>query len=160
MNDFILMTDSSCDLPSEMYGELDLHYLPLSFHHNDEVFKNYHDEREISSKSFYDQMRNDKTFKTSAINIEDFTAVIEPFLKDGKDVSYVGFSSALSSTYSAGETAANELKEKYLDRKIYTVDSKCASLGQGLLVYLTAKQKMLGKSIEEIRDFAEDTKLK
>lgn len=160
MNNFVLLTDSSCDLPANMYGELDLHYLPLQFHHNDEVYKNYHDEREISSKEFYDQMREGKTFKTSALNIEDFTVIIEPFLKEGKDVLYVGFSSGLSSTYSASETAANELKEKYPDRKIFTVDSRCASLGQGLLVYLTAKQKMLGKSIEEVRDFAEDTKFK
>lgn len=160
MNDYILLTDSSCDLPAEMYAELDLKYVPLTFHHNDEVYKNYHDERDIRIKDFYEQMRHGKAFKTSALNIQDFASAMEPFLTEGKDILYIGFSSGLSSTYNASETAANELKEKYPDRKIYTVDSKSASLGQGLLVYLAAKQRQLGKSIEEVRDYAEEMKLK
>ena len=160
MNDYILLTDSSCDLPAEMYAELDLKYVPLTFHHNDEVYKNYHDERDIRIKDFYEQMRHGKVFKTSALNIQDFASAMEPFLTEGKDILYIGFSSGLSSTYNASETAANELKEKYPDRKIYTVDSKSASLGQGLLVYLAAKQRQLGKSIEEVRDYAEEMKLK
>jgi DegV family protein with EDD domain len=160
MNDYILLTDSSCDLPAEMYAELDLKYVPLTFHHNDEVYKNYHDERDIRIKDFYEQMRHGKVFKTSALNIQDFASAMEPFLTEGKDILYIGFSSGLSSTYNASETAANELKEKYPDRKIYTVDSKSASLGQGLLVYLAAKQRQLGKSIEEVCDYAEEMKLK
>lgn len=160
MNDYILLTDSSCDLPAEMYAELDLKYVPLTFHHNDEVYKNYHDERDIRIKDFYEQMRHGKVFKTSALNIQDFASAMEPFLTEGKDILYIGFSSGLSSTYNASETAANELKEKYPDRKIYTVDSKSASLGQGLLVYLAARQRQLGKSIEEVRDYAEEMKLK
>lgn len=160
MNDYILLTDSSCDLPAEMYAELDLKYVPLTFHHNDEVYKNYHDERDIRIKDFYEQMRHGKVFKTSALNIQDFASAMEPYLTEGKDILYIGFSSGLSSTYNASETAANELKEKYPDRKIYTVDSKSASLGQGLLVYLAAKQRQLGKSIEEVRDYAEEMKLK
>ena len=157
MNDYILLTDSSCDLPAEMYAELDLKYVPLTFHHNDEVYKTTTTARH-SHKDFYEQMRM-AVFKTSALNIQ-VCFCYGPFLTEGKDILYIGFSSGLSSTYNASETAANELKEKYPDRKIYTVDSKSASLGQGLLVYLAAKQRQLGKSIEEVRDYAEEMKLK
>ncbi len=83
---------------------------------------------------------------------------MEKHLQSGRDILYLGFSSALSSTYEAGAMAAAELAPKYPDRKIYTVDTLCASLGQGLLVYLTAQERKRGCTIEEARDFAERTK--
>ena len=108
-----------------MYAELDLKYVPLTFHHNDEVYKNYHDERDIRIKDFYEQMRHGKVFKTSALNIQDFASAMEPFLTEGKDILYIGFSSGLSSTYNASETAANELKEKYPTGKSIPLTEIC-----------------------------------
>lgn len=85
---------------------------------------------------------------------------MEEILKEGKDILNLAFSSGLSSTYSASAVAAQELSAEYPERKIYTVDTLCASLGQGMLVYLAARKKQEGASIEEVRDFVEDTKLK
>ena len=96
---------------------------------------------------------------TSAINIEQMYSVMSEEIKEGRDVLYIGFSSGLSGSYNAGVQAARLLSDEYPERKIFTVDSLCASLGQGLLVYLCAKMRMEGKSIEEVRMFAEENKL-
>ncbi|MBO7303283.1 MAG: DegV family protein, partial [Clostridia bacterium] len=82
-----------------------------------------------------------------------------PYLDEGKDILYLGFSSGLSSTYHSGKLACEELSEEYPDRKLYAVDTLCASLGQGLLVYHAAKMRLDGASIEEVRDFTENKKL-
>ena len=84
---------------------------------------------------------------------------MEPVLQAGQDVLYLGFSSALSGTYNAGALACAQLAEKYPDAKLYAVDTLCASLGQGMLIYLAVQQKRAGKSIEEVRDYVEENKL-
>lgn len=84
---------------------------------------------------------------------------MEKLLGEGKDVLYIGFSTGLSTTYNSGESAARELREKYPDRKIYTVDTLAASLGQGMITYYAAKKKEAGATIEEVRDFVESEKL-
>ncbi len=72
----------------------------------------------------------------------------------------LAFSSGLSTTFQSSRSlAAEELREKYPERKIYTVDTLCASLGQGLLVWYAAQERKKGRSIEEVRDWAEDNKL-
>lgn len=160
MREYIIMTDSSCDLPLEIVNDLEISVLPLSLVIDDKKYYNYLDERDITFSEFYKLMRNKKTSKTSAVNPSDFVNEMEKFLKQGKDILYLGFSSGLSCTYNNANTAADQLLKIYPDRKIYTVDTLCASLGQGLLVYLTAMEKQKGKSIEELRDFAENIKLK
>ena len=84
---------------------------------------------------------------------------MEPHLQAGRDILYLGFSSALSGTYNAGAVAARQLSEKYPDRRLYAVDTLSASMGQGLLVYLTVQQKRAGATIEQARDYAEAQKL-
>ncbi len=160
MREYIIMTDSSCDLPLEIVNDLEISVLPLSLVIDDKKYYNYLDERDITFSEFYKLMRNKKTSKTSAVNPSDFVNEMEKFLKQGKDILYLGFSSGLSCTYNNANTAVDQLLKIYPDRKIYTVDTLCASLGQGLLVYLTAMEKQKGKSIEELRDFAENIKLK
>ena len=91
--------------------------------------------------------------------MNDFMEPMESILRAGKDVLYIGFSSGLSGTYNAGAQAAAELSEKYPERKLYCVDSLCASLGQGLLLWLAWKEKKRGRTIEEVRDWVEDNKL-
>lgn len=160
MQQFVILTDSSCDLPAELAQQLQLEVVPLSVTVEEDTYKNYLDGREISAKAFYDKIREGKKVFTSAVNINTFIETMEPLLQQGKDVLYLGFSSGLSSTYSAGAAAAQELAEKYPQRKIYTVDSLCASMGQGLLLYWMVQQKNAGKTIEEVRDYAEETKWK
>ena len=158
MENFKIITDSSCDLTPALIEELDLHVVPLSVLINDKVYVNYPDERDIKFADYYDMLRQELMGKTSAANVYDFTNAMEPYLKEGKDVLYLGFSSALSGTYNAGAIAAEELKEKYPDRKILTVDTLCASMGQGLMVYLAVKKKAEGASIEEVAAYVEKTK--
>ena len=159
MSEYVLITDSSADLSQEMVQELGVTVLPLSFTIQGKTYRTYPDNREMDLPLFYDMLRAGELATTSAVNVAEYTQAVEPILQEGKDVLILAFSSGLSSTYQASVLAAGELREKYPDRKIYTVDTLCASLGQGLLVYLAAQEQRKGKSIEEVRDWAEETKL-
>jgi DegV family protein with EDD domain len=157
-NDYVIITDSSSDLPPELAQELDLTVLPLTVTLEGKEYANYLDGREIGFKDFYDRIRSGAVATTSAANMESFLGAMEPILAQGKDILCLAFSSGLSSTYQASVLAARELEEKYPQRKIYTVDTLCASMGQGLLVYLAARKKAEGATIEEVRDWAEEEK--
>lgn len=159
MSDYIIMTDSSCDLPAKVAEKFEIPALPLSTQIEGKTYRNYIDGSGVDIRWFYAQLREKIPATTSAVNMQDFVAEMEKILKSGRDILYLGFSSALSSTYEAGAMAAAELAPKYPERKIYAVDTLCASLGQGLLVYLTAQERARGCTIEEARDFAERTKL-
>lgn len=153
MSEFVILTDSGCDLTAQMAEELDLAVLPLSVNIEGKEYRNYLDEREISHKDFYALMREGKTGKTSAINLDTFKEAMDGILKEGKDVLYLGFSSGLSGTYQVGMLAAEEMAEKYPERKVLCADTLCASMGQGLLLYYAAMQKKEGKTIEQVRDY-------
>ena len=157
-NDFLILTDSSCDLPPELAQELGVSVLPLTVTLEGKEYANYLDGREIGFKDFYDRVRRGVVATTSAANADGFMGFMEPALAQGRDVLCLAFSSGLSSTYQASVMAVEELREKYPQRKIYTVDTLCASMGQGLLVWLAAKKKAEGASIEEVRDWVEKEK--
>lgn len=158
-NSYVVMTDSSADLTAELVKKLGLDVIPLSVNAGEKSFMNYPDEREIGTHDFYEMLRGGANAKTSAINVDTFLNAMSVHLKAGKDVLYLGFSSGLSSTYSASEIAAQELRDTYPDRKILTVDTLAASLGQGLLVYLTMQKVLSGATIEEAAAFAEENRL-
>ena len=151
MNDYVLLTDSSADLTAEMVRELDLDVLPLSFIMEDKTYQNWPDNRDMDPAEFYQRLRDGAMATTSAINIADYTEKMEPYLKQGKDVLMLAFSSGLSTSCHAGQLAAQDLMEQYPDRKIYVVDTLCASMGQGLLVWYAAKMRQQGKDIEEVK---------
>ena len=157
--EYVIMTDSSCDLPQELADQLGLEVLPLEVMADGKNYRNWLDGREIGFKEFYKLAREGKELKTSAVNTAAFEEKMEKLLKEGKDILYIGFSAGLSTTYNSGESAARELREKYPDRKIYTVDTLAASLGQGMITYYAAKKKEEGATIEEVRDFVESEKL-
>lgn len=159
MSEYVIITDSSCDITQEMADQLGLRVLPLTAIAPDGEYMNYLDGREISFDEFYKRMRAGELWKSSAVNTAAFEVVMKEILDEGKDVLYLGFSSGLSATYASGEAAAEELRPKYPDRKILTVDTLCASMGQGLMIYLAAQKKQAGASIEEVRDYVEENKL-
>ena len=159
MNDYVLLTDSSADLTDALVKELGVEVLPLSFTMRNKTYRNWPDNREIDPKDFYRQLREGEMATTSAVNVSDFTETIEPHLKEGRDVLVVAFSSGLSTTCNSAQIAAGELMEQYPDRKVAVVDTLCASLGQGLLVWYAAKLKQQGKSLEEVRTWTEEHKL-
>ena len=157
--EYVIMTDSSCDLPQELADQLGLEVLPLEVMADGKNYRNWLDGREIGFKEFYKLAREGKELKTSAVNTAAFEEKMEKLLEEGRDILYIGFSAGLSTTYNSGEAAARELREKYPDRKIYTVDTLAASLGQGMIIYYAAKKKEAGATIEEVRDFVENEKL-
>lgn len=159
MSGYVIVTDSSCDMTAQMAQELDIQVASLSVLLEGRSYKNYLDGREIAFSDFYAALRGGKLAKTSAVNIEDFVQLFTPILEAGQDILYLGFSSALSATYQCGASAMEMLREKYPQRKLYAVDTLCASLGQGLMVYYAALKKREGLSIEQVRDYVEQNKL-
>ncbi|MBO5355616.1 MAG: DegV family protein [Clostridia bacterium] len=156
MSSYVIVTDSSSDLSPELLERYNVLSIPLAVTMDGmEPVPN----DEIDTKEFYAFLRSKKGAKTSAVAIETFKDFFKPYLDEGKDILYLGFSSGLSSTYNAGFVAAKELSEEYPDRTVATVDTLCASLGQGLLVYHAAKRRDEGASLEEVRTWVEENKL-
>lgn len=159
MKDFQIITDSSCDLPSSMVNILKAEVVPLTVRINNEEFTNFLDWREISPKIFYNMLREGDMAQTSAPNIDDFTAVMEKVLQTGKDILYIAFTSTLSSTYNNGRIAAELLMEKYPERDIRVLDTLSGGMGQGILVYLAAIYKRMGKNLDETAEYINRLKL-
>lgn len=158
MSNYVIITDSSADLTTEQVDSLGVYIAPLTYYLDDVAYSNYPDHHELPISEFYSKIHAGANVHTSAVNPEGFIDFFRPVLDEGKDILYIGFSSGLSTTYQSANIAAQELLESYPERKIFTVDSLCASLGQGLLVYLTVKQKENGATLEEARDYAEKMK--
>ena len=152
MKDYVLLTDACSDLTPEQYAELDVQSLPLEVIIDGEP--TFSDTLDI--KSFYTTLRQKGSVSTAAVSFERFMEAFEAHLSAGRDVLYLGFSSGLSGTYNAAFVASQELSEKYPDRKVLTVDTLCASLGQGLFVYLAAKQRLEGMTIDELYEWAKE----
>ena len=157
MRDFVIMTDSCCDLTAEVAAELGIQVLPLSLLIGDDTYRNYLDGREIGFKEFYDRVRGGAMPTTSAVSVGDFEDAMRAALAEGKDILCLNFSGALSTTYQSAVIAAEGLKEEFADATIHVLDTKCASLGQGLLVYLCAQQQKAGKSADEVFAYAQET---
>lgn len=158
MNDFVIITDSGCDISAEILASRGIRAQSLTFRFTEED-KEYKNE-DLSAKDFYDRMRNGAVAKTSAINIEGFKEIFREELIAGHDVLYLGFSSGLSNTYNAGRLAAEELLDEFPDRRVIAVDTLCASAGQGLLVMLAADKKDEGAGIEDVARYVMDIRLK
>ena len=151
-----IITDNCCDFPADMYDDLDLAVVPLVVRFQDNEVSNY---SEKWLKKFYDGMRNGDVATTSAVNPQGWSETIEPVLAGGDDALVLTFSSGLSTTYQSAVIAATELSEKYPDRKIRVIDTLCASLGQGLLVWYACKKRDEGMDFEELGNWVEDHKM-
>lgn len=155
MRDFVILTDSCCDLPEEVARELGLEVVPLTVTLDGAEYHNYLDGRQIGFHEFYEKLRGGAMGTTSAVSVGSFQEKMLAILASGKDVLCLTFSSALSTTYQSAVIAAEDLKTEFPEGKIYVVDSLNASLGQGLFVWLCAQQKKAGKTLEEVRDYAQ-----
>ena len=158
MNDFVIATDSTTDLPENLVKDLGIEIIPLLYNIEGTEHLNHLDGRGLDPREFYAELRAGRMAGTSAINTSSFIETFEPFLKSGKDVLYICFSSALSGTFNNARIAAGELSEKYPERRMLAVDSLSASMGEGLLVYLAALEKRGGKSIDEVYSFVAETR--
>ena len=159
MAEYRIITDSCCDLTQTMADELNLVVAPLTVNYKGQEFQNYLDGRTLDTKEFYNGLREGELTSTAAANPSLWAEIIKPALEAGEDVLVLAFSSGLSTTCNAARIAAEELQETYPDRKIYVVDTLCASMGQGLLCWHAVKLQKNGATLEEARDFCEENKL-
>ena len=157
MSEYVITTDNNSDLPEEYLKDHGVGCMYLSYSMDG---KNYTHENFLPEHEFYEAMRNGSMPTTAQVNPENAKALLEPYLKEGKDILHIAFSSGLSGTYNSSRIAAEELMEEYPDRKIIVVDSLSASLGQGLLVWLAQQKKELGQTLEDVVDWVEKNKLK
>ncbi len=150
--DYKIITDSCCDFPPEMYAKLDLTVVTLSVLYKGQEHSHY---TEDWLKDMFEGLRAGEQTSTSAINPEGWKSVIAPVLAEGKDALVLVFSSGLSTTYQSAVIAAQELAEEYPNRKIRVVDTLCASLGQGLLVWYACQKRDEGMTLEQLTDWCE-----
>ena len=155
MKDYVLMTDSTIDLPVKILETLNIEVIPMTFVVEGKVFV----DGSISSKDFYAKLRNKIVPTTSQISPSVYTEQFSKFAKEGKDILYVCFSSGLSGTYNSALIAAKDVMKSYPECKIVVVDSLCASIGEGVLVYEMALKKNSGAALEDLADWAEKNKL-
>ena len=151
-----IITDSCCDLPETMYGELGLTMIPLTLNFRGQESA---DLSEGFIKEMYTGLRAGEVATTAAVNPDGWANAIEPTLAAGEDALVLVFSSGLSTTYQSAVIAANELQEKYPERKICVVDTLCASLGQGLFVWHACNKRNAGMTLEELTAWCEENKL-
>lgn len=156
MNDYIIVTDSTADLPADIIKEADLRVMPLKFRMDD---KDYND-GDMPAEDFFTSLQDGAVSTTSQPTPFEFIEMFEPYVAEGKGILYIAFSSGLSGTYNSACTAAKDLEEKYPDAKIKVIDSLCASAGEGLLVYLTVQKKQSGMDLDELAQWVENKKLK
>lgn len=156
MNEYVITTDNNSDLPEKYLTEHGVGCMYLSYSMDG---KNYTHGNFLPEHEFYEAMRNGSMPTTAQVNPENAKALLEPYLKEGKDILHIAFSSGLSGTYNSSRIAAEELLEEYPDRKIIVIDSLAASLGQGLLVYLAQEKKEQGEDMETVARWAEENKL-
>lgn len=155
MSNFVIVTDSSADLPIQLTEEYGIEVVQLSVSVDGEDPR---PNNEVDPQELYGRLRGKSSAKTSAANLAMFEEMFEKHLANGTDVLYLGFSSGLSATCQAARNASVGLMEKYPDRKLIVVDTLCAALGQGLLVYLVAKKAAEGGEIDESAAYAEELK--
>ena len=159
MRDYVIMTDSCCDLTDQMARELELDVLPLTMHMDGQDYPNDLAGTAISNQEFYKRIRAGKLATTSAVNVGQFQDAMRRVLESGRDIVCVCFSSALSTTYQSAVIAAEDLRAEFPEAEIHVVDSLSASLGQGLLLYLAVEQKRKGLTAAELAKWVEDNRL-
>lgn len=156
MKEFMIATDSTVDLPKTFLEENHVLTISLSYVMDGVTYKEMDG---LSHEEFFEKLRNGSLPTTSQINPQEARKALEPIVKEGKDVLYIGFSSGLSGSYNSVRMAAEELMEDYPETKIIAIDSLCASMGEGLLLYKALQLKQQGKSLEEIANWIEENKL-
>lgn len=155
-NNYVIITDSTADLPEEIINKFNIIIIPMQYIINNKVYL----DSNIDIKSFYDNLRAGVLPSTTQTNIEKFKEVFSKYLENNQDIIYIGFPSSLSGTYNNSVLAARELSEKFPDRKIIVIDSLSASMGQGMLVQEAAVMRSQNKTITEVQTELDSLKYK
>ena len=152
-----IITDSCSDLTEAQLKAWNVSCVNLTLRYRGEDHRNFSDPAAV--KAFYDEMRSGTMATTAAANPEEWGNVMRPALEEGRDVLVITFSSGMSTTYQSAVIAAGDLQEEYPDRTIRVVDSLCAALGQGLLVYHACKKRDEGMTVDELAAWLEEHRL-
>jgi len=153
---FQIVVDSTSDLPVGVVQRRNLQIIPYIFTMGNQEYYNHSDNRDMPPADFYQALSEGQTATTTLVTAFRYTEAWEPFLQSGKDILYICLSSALSKSYDQAVMAAQEMREAYPERKVIVVDSKAASIGQGLLAYYASKSQEKGATIEETAKKLED----
>ena len=156
MRDYVITVNSTVDLPKEWLEERRVPVVPLKYTIDGET---YTDMEGLTGKEFFAKLREGKMSTTSQVNPEEAAEMLEPFLKEGKDILHLGFSSGLSGTLNSMKIAGEMLEEKYPEAKVIVIDTLCACLGEALLLYKALQQKEKGMNIDELAQWVEENKL-
>lgn len=156
MNNYAIITDTTCDLPEDFVKAHNIDIITLYYSIDDII---YGDDKKLDPSEFYALMRSGKMPTTMACNPVATEQCFRKHLEAGEDILHIAFSSALSSSYNTFSMVARQLEEEFPERKIIVIDSKCASLGEGLYVYKAIKNKENGLSLEENVNWLEENKM-
>lgn len=158
MNNYVISCCSTADLSKEHFEAIDVKYICFHFELDG---TQYEDNLGVSIPfdEFYARMANGADTKTSQVNAEEFEEYFRSFLEQGLDILHISLSSGISGVINSANIAKETLQEEFPDRKIYVVDSLAASSGYGLLMDKLSELRAQGKTIDEVRDFAEAHKL-
>lgn len=143
-----IITDSAADLPVELLQAYDIDLIPLRVY--DEAETEYLDGVTLESVTLLQKMREGAVYRTSLPSLETFQEKFVSYAKEGNPCIYLAFSSELSGTYQSSVVIKEEVKETYANLDLEIIDTKCASLGQGLVVLEAAKMAKDGASKEDI----------
>lgn len=146
---YVIVTDSTANLPVDMIEKYGIEVLSLNYYVEGKEIKGYEKGKTQDLATFYHMMREQKEITTSLPSMEDAEEVFDKILGNGQDVLYIGFSSGLSGTFQSISLMAEQVLEKYPDRKVNSVDSLAAALGEGLLVHYAVQNQEKGMSLEE-----------
>lgn len=157
MRNFIISTDSTADLSAEFIKENNVVIYPL--YYNVDGVEYTPGTCDIPVKEFYESMKNGKMPTTSASNPRYINEQLKKAVDEGYDVLHISLSSALSSSYNNEAICAQNIMEECEGAKLVIVDSLCATVGQGLLVYKAVQMRKQGKTIEETAQWLNENKL-
>lgn len=159
MSNFVLSCCSTVDLTKEHLEKRDIKYVCMHYAldgtmYDDDLYE------KVSADEFYAKLKSGVDCSTSQVNISEFLDHFTKYLEQGLDILHIAISSGISGTVNSARNAASIAAERFPDRKIYIVDSLAASSGFGLMMDKLADMRDDGKTIDEIRDWAEDNKLR
>ena len=160
MKDYVILTDSCSDLSKDVRESLGIDYVQMNIVYDGKELPASLDWDLYTPQELYNLMRNGTRITTNQVPVQTFTTVFTKYLEEGKDIVYIGCSSALSGSVNTGKVVADELAEKYPDNKVYVIDSLNSCLGEGLMVMDAAKMKKEGKTAAEVVAYIEANKLK
>ncbi|MCL2121159.1 MAG: DegV family protein [Clostridiales bacterium] len=159
MAEYRIMADATIDFPEEIEKEMDITIIPMTVEMGGTDYTICGKDSTISAMEFFDHLEKGEIARTAQVTTATFYQYFEEAFKEGFDVIHISFSSALSKSYEASVLCAEKMKVDYPDRKLYCIDSLCATAGHGLLVYTAVQKHKEGYTVDDLAEWIENNKL-